>query len=71
MHRTHNDLPITGYALLGLLAIGHEALGLQGAVTLGIGLGAAWVLLSLAAALLEQLRKTPADARLPPKRVGR
>lgn len=63
----HHDLPMTSYALLGMLAIGQEALGLQTALMLGLGLVAAWVALSLLAALVAQWRKTRSTAPCPPK----
>lgn len=63
----HHDLPMTSYALLGMLAVGQEAFGLQMALALGLGLVAFWVALSLFAALVAQLRKTRSPGQLPPK----
>ena len=67
MPAIHHDLPMTSYALLGLLAIGQEALGLQTALLMAAGLISLWVALSLLAALVAQLRKAGPAAPCPPK----
>lgn len=67
MPSIHHDLPMTSYALLGMLAIGQEALGLQTALALGLALTGFWVALSLLVALAAQLRKTRSTAPFPPK----
>ena len=66
MPAIHHDLPMTSYALLGLLAIGQEALGLQTALLMAAGLISLWVALSLFAALLAQLQKAGPAAPCPP-----
>jgi hypothetical protein len=67
MQSSHHDLSMSSYVLLGLLAIGHEALGIRTALILVLGLVAVWVALSLLVALVAQLRKTQSTATLPPK----
>lgn len=67
MSGIHHDLSMPSYALLGLLAIGQEALGLQTALVMGLGLVGLWVALSLLAALVGQLRKNARTASFPPK----
>lgn len=67
MPSIHNDLPMTSYAFLGLLAVSQEAIGLQAALALGLGLVACWVVLGLLVALAAQVRKTWSTTPSPPK----
>lgn len=58
MAKSHHDLSITSYALLAIFVLGQEMFGLRIALTLGLGLAAGWIVLSLLAALVNQFRRT-------------
>jgi hypothetical protein len=52
----HHEMSIASYALLAVLAISHEFLGLAVALTLGLGLAGMWILGSLLISVLHHWR---------------
>jgi hypothetical protein len=71
MPGTHYDLSMTSYGLLGLLVVGHEALGLRTTLVAGLTLLLLLLALSLLGAFVSHLRKKSRRSPSPSKWVGR
>ena len=68
MTRSHSDLSVTSYGLIGLAFVGHEVLGLRVTLIICLALGAALLAITLTHALASHL--CDSGRRLPHERVG-
>ena len=64
MPSTHHDLSMTSYGLIALLVVGHELVGLQTTLLLGLALAGLLIAVSLVAAFLSH--RPPRERRRPP-----
>lgn len=70
MPRTEHDLPLTAYALIGLVFVGQEVLGLATALMLAVAFVGVLIAMSLLSALVSCLAQSDWSGLHPRKWMG-